>query len=464
MLNKLFITTKKTATPLYIIHTLDDLPLENNSSLKSFQKNWLATQQIKAKLKGGEVICMPNLKGEIAFIAVGNYPKEPFFTLGSLYDKLPKGTYKLIEQEEEKRFQLLLGFALGAYRYDRYKASEEKSIHFLVTKKEKSKITQAAAAHYLVRDLINEPPNSLTPDNFAREIQAIFSELPVKQREIVGEALLRQNFPLIYTVGAGSKYNPRLIEVLYGDFENHPNVTLVGKGITFDTGGLDIKPSSGMRLMKKDMGGAAHVIALAKWLIESEVPLAIRLLVPIAENAISSHAMRPSDIVKARNGLTVEIDNTDAEGRLILADTLAYACEKEFDLLFNFATLTGAARVALGPELPALFSTDDTLTELMISQGRNVADPLWPMPFYEPYQEWIEAKTVDLLNTSTVPQGGAITAALFLKSFVDNKNPFLHLDLMAYNIRDRAGRPKGGEAMGLRAAYFTILNYFNIAY
>lgn len=464
MLNRLFITTEKTATPLYIIHTLDDLPLKNDASpLEAFQKNWLTTQPIKTQLKGGEVICMPNLEGGLAFIAVSRQQTEPFFTLGTLYDKLPNGTYKLMVEEEGERFQLLLGFALGAYRYDRYKAAEEKTIRFLATEKEQKKITQAASAHYLVRDLINEPPNSLTPDNFAREIQAIFSELPVKQKEIVGEALLRQNFPLIYTVGAGSKYNPRLIEVLYGDFENHPNVTLVGKGITFDTGGLDIKPSSGMRLMKKDMGGAAHVIALTKWLIESEAPLAIRLLVPIAENAISSHAMRPSDIVKARNGLTVEIDNTDAEGRLILADTLAYASEQDFDLLLNFATLTGAARVALGPELPALFSTDEALTELMINQGRKMADLLWPMPFHEPYKEWIEAKTVDLLNASIIPQGGAITAALFLKSFVDNKNPFLHLDLMAYNIRDRAGRPKGGEAMGLRAAYFAILNYFNIA-
>lgn len=452
MIEALFTTQATNAIPVRIVNSAFSHP-------NTFITNWIKEHYKEEKPAPSDSWLVPNESGKLAGVVVGDNRDEPLFTLGNLYKALPAGNY-LLKDDLDNTFELLLGYALGAYRYDRYKKSDDKAVRFLIDPAMKARLYRAISAHYLVRDLINEPPNSLTPDNFSAEIRAQFSGLPVKQTEIVGEALLKNNFPLIYTVGAGSKYNPRLVEITYGDFDNHPKLTLVGKGITFDTGGLDLKPSSGMRLMKKDMGGAAHAIALAKWLIENEAPLAIRLLIPIAENAVSDRSMRPSDIVKARNGLTVEIDNTDAEGRLVLADALAYATEKEYDALLNFATLTGAARVALGPEVPALFSNNDTLTQSLTKKSRELSDLMWPMPLHSPYRAWIESKTVDLVNSASVPQGGAITAALFLESFVDKSKPFAHIDVMAWNIRNRTGRPEGGEAMGLRAAYHGILDYF----
>lgn len=452
MIEALFTTQATNAIPVRIVNSAFSHP-------NTFITNWIKERYKEEKPAPSDSWLVPNESGKLAGVVVGDNRDEPLFTLGNLYKALPAGNY-LLKDDLDNTFELLLGYALGAYRYDRYKKSDDKAVRFLIDPAMKARLYRAISAHYLVRDLINEPPNSLTPDNFSAEIRAQFSGLPVKQTEIVGEALLKNNFPLIYTVGAGSKYNPRLVEITYGDFDNHPKLTLVGKGITFDTGGLDLKPSSGMRLMKKDMGGAAHAMALAKWLIENEAPLAIRLLIPIAENAVSDRSMRPSDIVKARNGLTVEIDNTDAEGRLVLADALAYATEKEYDALLNFATLTGAARVALGPEVPALFSNNDTLTQSLTKKSRELSDLMWPMPLHSPYRAWIESKTVDLVNSASVPQGGAITAALFLESFVDKSKPFAHIDVMAWNIRNRTGRPEGGEAMGLRTAYHGILDYF----
>ncbi|NLD08572.1 MAG: leucyl aminopeptidase family protein [Xanthomonadaceae bacterium] len=452
MIEALFTTQATNAIPVRIVNSAFSHP-------NTFITNWIKERYKKEKPAPSDSWLVPNESGKLAGVVVGDNRDEPLFTLGNLYKALPAGNY-LLKDDLDNTFELLLGYALGAYRYDRYKKSDDKAVRFLIDPAMKARLYRAISAHYLVRDLINEPPNSLTPDNFSAEIRAQFSGLPVKQTEIVGEALLKNNFPLIYTVGAGSKYNPRLVEITYGDFDNHPKLTLVGKGITFDTGGLDLKPSSGMRLMKKDMGGAAHAMALAKWLIENEAPLAIRLLIPIAENAVSDRSMRPSDIVKARNGLTVEIDNTDAEGRLVLADALAYATEKKYDALLNFATLTGSARVALGPEVPALFSNNDTLTQSLTKKSRELSDLMWPMPLHSPYRAWIESKTVDLVNSASVPQGGAITAALFLESFVDKTKPFAHIDVMAWNIRNRTGRPEGGEAMGLRAAYHGILDYF----
>lgn len=459
-IDSLFTVKSASATPLHIIQKWDEI------ELTELQKNMLGTK-ISQNLTKNQFFTLPNGRGNIALAAVGFNNEEPFFTLGEAYKKLPEGRYKLTgDFANETLFQHLFAFGLGAYQFDKYKKSPKKEIQFVVSEQLFKRLKHALHAHYLVRDLINEPPNVMTPDNLATAIRAEFrnydARFNVEISEIVGSDLLKQNFPLIYTVGAGSKYNPRLIEITAGNPE-HPALTLVGKGVTFDTGGLDIKPSSGMRLMKKDMGGAAHMVALAKWILDEELPLSLRLLLPIVENSVSDGSMRPGDIVKARNGSTVEIDNTDAEGRLILADALTYAAEKPCDLLLNFATLTGAARVALGPEIPALFSNDENFTQTIFTASQTENDLVWPLPLHQPYQAWIEPSVADIANSATVPTGGAITAALFLKHFIGQaKFPFAHIDVMAWNIRNRPGRPEGGEAMGLRAAFSAIKQHFNL--
>ena len=268
---------------------------------------------------------------------------------------------------------------------------------------------------------------------------------------VTGKALLDKNFPLIHAVGRASAAAPRLIDLRWG--RRGPKVTLVGKGVCFDSGGLDLKSASGMLTMKKDMGGAAHVLGLAEAVMASGLKLQIRVLIPAVENAVSGSAFRPLDILKSRQGRTVEIGNTDAEGRLVLADALSLACEEKPSLILDFATLTGAARVALGTELPALFANHDETAEAFLSAGRSLGDPLWRLPLHQPYRRLLDSKIADINNVSSGGYGGAITAALFLESFIDRTIPWLHVDLMAWNLAGRPGRPEGGEAMGLRAAY-----------
>lgn len=460
IIDALFTTHSPRAIPLKIIQKWDEVELSD------LQKNILGTK-VEKNLGQNHYYTLPNREGEIALAVVGLNSEEPFFTLGDAYKKLPEGIYEIVgDFANESLFQHLFAFGLGAYHFDKYKKRVPKQVQFVASAALQTRLKNALYAHYLTRDLINEPPNVMTPDNFATAVRAEFrhydASANVEISEIVGSDLLKQNFPLIYTVGAGSKYNPRLIEITAGNPEN-PALTLVGKGVTFDTGGLDIKPSSGMRLMKKDMGGAAHMVALAKWILDEKLPLSLRLLLPVVENSVSERSMRPGDIVKARNGSTVEIDNTDAEGRLILADALTYATEKPCDLLLNFATLTGAARVALGPEIPGLFTNNDAFAETMVTASKEMNDLVWQMPLHTPYNAWITPRTADIINSASVPTGGAITAALFLEHFIGKpKFPFAHIDVMAWNIRHRPGRPEGGEAMGLRAAFSAIRSYFDL--
>jgi len=306
-----------------------------------------------------------------------------------------------------------------------------------------------------VRDLVNTPTQDLGPAAISSEVMALAQTHGAEFREWVGAQLLSANFPTIHAVGRASPNEPRLAELRWGDAA-HPHLVLIGKGVCFDSGGLNIKTADGMRWMKKDMGGAAHVIALADMIMRARLPVRLTLLVPAVENAVAGDAYRPGEIIRTRAGITVEVDNTDAEGRLVLCDALAYAVEQKPDAIVDFATLTGAARVALGPDLPAIFSNRDELVAAALAAAQAVQDPLWHMPLWQPYTSMLDSRVADLANSGPTRHAGAITAALFLQRFVPNFTPWMHVDVYAWNDSDRPGRPQGGEAQGLRAIFATL--------
>jgi len=306
-----------------------------------------------------------------------------------------------------------------------------------------------------VRDLVNTPTEDLGPEQLADAVRALAAEHGADCREWVGDELLAANFPTIHAVGRASHRAPRLVQLTHGA-SDAPHLVLVGKGVCFDSGGLDIKSADGMRWMKKDMGGAAHAIALAGLVLAAKLPVRLTLLVPAVENSISGNAMRPGEVVVTRAGLSVEIDNTDAEGRLVLCDALALAAEQKPDLILDFATLTGAARVALGPDLPALFANRDEVANGLLAAAQATHDPLWRMPLWRPYLTMLDSSIADLANSGGSRHAGAITAALYLERFVPEAQPWAHLDVYSWNDGDKPGRPRGGEAQGLRA-YFEFL-------
>jgi leucyl aminopeptidase len=315
------------------------------------------------------------------------------------------------------------------------------------------------AGLFRVRDLVNTPAEDMMPEHLAEAVRAMAHEFDARVREVVGDALLKRNFPAIHAVGRAASHAPRLIDLSWGA-TNHPRLTLVGKGVCFDSGGLDLKTTGGMRLMKKDMGGAAHAIGLAHMIMSAGLPVRLRLLVPAVENAVAGNAYRPGDVLASRKGLTIEIDNTDAEGRVILCDALAEAAGDSPELIIDFATLTGAARVALGTDLPAMFCNHDGVAKALAASALEVHDPLWRLPLHRPYRELIDSRIADIANSGTGPYGGAITAALFLQDFVPQSIPWVHFDLMAWNLRSRPGRPEGGEAMALRAVFDYLQNRY----
>lgn len=351
--------------------------------------------------------------------------------------------------------RLSIGWGLEHYRFDTYKKSkdEKKPVLLLNKKSNQKRIKALLEATFFVRTLVNLPANDLGPEELEQEAKKLAASHKAKMTVIRDSDLLKQNFPLVYAVGKGSTRRPRLIDIRWGNPEN-PAVTLVGKGVCFDTGGLDIKPSKAMLIMKKDMGGAAHALGAASAIMALDLPLYLRVLIPAVENSISGDSFRPMDIIKSRKGLTVEIGNTDAEGRLVLADALTYAGEDKKTppgLIIDLATLTGAARVALGAELPALFSNrDDTLEELRkLSMTTEVDDPIWPLPLWESYRKELKSDNADISSTGA-GMAGAITAALFLREFVDQSIEWIHLDLYSWEPSGKAGRSKGGADTGLR--------------
>ena len=402
--------------------------------------------------KPGEVCFLPDGGGRLSRVLAGVAAGGSMWDLAGLPGRLPEGVYRLdAERAPEAATLAALGWALGGYAFDRYTAkARPKAALAWPDGADRAEVERLAAAAALVRDLINAPACDLGPAELAEAARATVEPFGARVETIVGDALLERGYPSVHAVGRAAAQPPRLVDISWGE-PDAPRVTLVGKGVCFDSGGLDIKPASGMLHMKKDMGGAAQVLGLARVLMDAGAPIRLRVLVPAVENAISAGAFRPRDVLNTRKGLTVEVGNTDAEGRLILSDALAEAARDRPEAIVDFATLTGAARVALGTELPALFCNDDALAGGLLDGGAAVEDPLWRLPLWPGYRRHIESKVADLHSTGSVPQGGAITAALFLERFVEPDIPWAHIDLMAYNAEARPGRPEGGEAQGMRA-------------
>jgi leucyl aminopeptidase len=391
-------------------------------------------------------------EGWRAALCVADAEKLNNWALAKAADTLPEGVYRLVGAEVG---DAMLGWLLAHYRFDSYRSNVTPKGPRVLLTSEPGRIEAAvvqAEAMALVRDLVNTPAADMGPEQLETEAARIAKAHKAELTVIRGETL-EIGYPLIHAVGkaAARDYAPRLIELVWGD-ERHPRVALVGKGVCFDSGGLDIKPAAGMRLMKKDMGGAAHALALADAVMKARLPVRLHLLIAAVENAISGNAFRPGDILKSRKGISVEIDNTDAEGRLVLADALTKALEDKPELIINFATLTGAARTALGPDLPALFANDDALAKSLLDAADSSGDPVWWLPLWQPYNDMLDSDIADTANSGGA-FAGAITAALFLQKFVPDDTPWAHFDTYAWRNSAKPGRPKGGEALGLRAVY-----------
>ncbi len=376
---------------------------------------------------------------------------DPFLP-GRLPQILPKGVYRFANEAPDPRIAAL-AFALGSYRFTRYRTSSEREVKLdLPQSLDRDELVRIVEAVTLARDLINTPANDMGPAELQAAVGALAARHGAKMSAIVGEALLAENFPLIHAVGRAAAAPPRLIELQWGEAA-HPRVTLVGKGVCFDSGGLDIKPESAMLLMKKDMGGAASVLALAHMIMDRKLKVSLSVLIPAVENAISGAAFRPRDVYRSRKGLTVEVGNTDAEGRLVLADALALADEGAPELLIDMGTLTGAARVALGPDVPPFYTADDALAAAVASHAVEENDPLWRLPLWQPYDRLLESKIADLNNVGTGNFAGSIICALFLKRFVEAAKAWLHVDIYAWTPTAKAARPEGGECQAARALY-----------
>jgi leucyl aminopeptidase len=376
---------------------------------------------------------------------------KDLFLPGRLPQQLPSGVYRFANDPLDTRLAAL-AFAVGAYRFTRYHKSEGRDVKLdLPQSVDRENLECVVEAVTLARDLINTPANDMGPAELEDAARAVATQHNADIKAIVGDDLLKENFPLIHAVGRAATRAPRLIDLTWGE-SDHPRVTLVGKGVCFDSGGLDIKPDASMLNMKKDMGGAATALALAHMVMSRKLKVRLRVLIPAVENSISGGAFRPRDIYKSRKGITVEIGNTDAEGRLILADALALADEDKPALIADFATLTGAARVALGPEVPPFFTDDDDLADKLMSHAAAENDPLWRLPLWRPYDEMLESKVADINNVGGGGQAGAITAALFMRRFVTAKS-WVHFDVFAWTPRAKPGRPEGGECQAARALY-----------
>jgi len=406
--------------------------------------------------KPSQYLALPAADGTIAHILFGLEDdstswRDPF-RVGQLPTLLPPGTYRFANDPHDIRLASL-AFLLGSYKFDRYRKADTPDVTLVppigVEAAELNSIAEAAS---MARDLVNTPSNDLGPEELSAHAEQLAARFGATFRCIVGDDLLRENFPLIHAVGRASSRAPRLIDFTWGD-PAHPKVTLVGKGVCFDTGGLDLKPSSAMLIMKKDMGGAANVLALASMIMTAKLKLRLRVLIPAVENSVAGNAFRPLDIFPSRKGLTVEIGNTDAEGRLVLADALAYADEEKPDLLIDLGTLTGAARVALGPDLPPFYTIDDRLAEDVSRCALAENDPLWRLPLWPPYDKWLNSKVADLNNAPSGGFAGSITCALFLQRFVESAKQWLHVDIYGWTPTAKPGRPEGGECQAARALF-----------
>ncbi len=453
-----FVTTSDSAVPLSIVSP-DDLPAVIDG-LSPPAKRWVETRGFKAD--AGEVCEVPAADGktERVLIGCGQDPVDTW-TLCKAAESLPAADYALDgDWAPALRHEMAVGWALASYRFSRYRQADDSAAPpKLVVGGDAELLASEVEALYLVRDLINTAPNDMMPADLAAAAATLAGRFDADYSEIVGDALLEHNYPTIHMVGRASVHAPRLIELCWGRADD-PLLVLVGKGVCFDTGGLDLKPSNAMRLMQKDMGGAAHVLGLAAMVMAYKLPVRLRVLVPAVDNAVSGDAFRPGDVVTTRKGLTVEVDNTDAEGRLVLCDALADACDDKPDLLIDFATLTGSARSAVGTGIAAFFSTSDELAASLAARSAQKGDPVWRLPLHQPYNSMLKSRFADLVNCASSPYAGAIVAALFLQRFVEEGIDWLHFDMMAWNTSSSPGRPEGGEAMGVRAMFALLLERY----
>lgn len=399
----------------------------------------------------GHIVLMPESAGVDAIIGLGNGTDA--FALGDAAKTLSEGDWTLTGDLGEIDPTLaMVAFGAGGYQFTRYKKPSRKPARLTpVEGADADEATRVVRSIWLARDLVNTPAGDMDPDGLQAEAVTLAKAFGATVHVTAGDDLLKERYGMLHAVGRAAHSAPRLIELEWGD-TSHPRLAIVGKGITFDSGGLDIKPAAGMRLMKKDMGGAANAMALARLIMDAKLPVRLHLLVAAAENAISAGAFRPGDILTSRLGLTVEIDNTDAEGRLVLGDALAKGVEDKPDLILDFATLTGAARVALGPDLAPFYTDDEKLADALSKGGAKVADPLWRMPLWDGYDNQLDGAISDLKNTGDNGFAGSITAALFLRRFTGDCR-WCHFDIFAWNPKDRPGRPAGGEMLGSRAAW-----------
>jgi leucyl aminopeptidase len=422
------------------------------SGLDERERRFVEAQGFKGE--SGRHVVVPDPDGGIGKVFFGlgaaDAAERTPLLFGRLATALPAGTYRLAEGVEDRQLAAL-AFALGGYRFERYRKPKEGGARLAVAETDLEEIERIRAGVFLARDLINTPANDLAPRDLAAAVELLAGRHGAEVTVIEGEELER-DFPMIHAVGAGSDRPPCLVDMRWGS-DADPKVTLIGKGIVFDTGGLDIKPPASMLLMKKDMGGAANVLGLASMIMDAGLKLRLRVLVPAAENAISGRAFRPSDVLKSRKGLTVEIGNTDAEGRLVLADAMALADEEAPEIMVTMATLTGAARVALGPELPALFCDNSAFVGGLQAASAEVFDPMWRLPLWKPYDLLLASKVADLNHISPNGFSGAIIAALFLRRFVSAASTFAHFDIYAWSPSARPASPEGGDAQAIRALF-----------
>ena len=432
-------------------------------ALDSAEAAWAKSNDFTGK--AGQLLVLPGTDGAISGALFGAGERFDPLSARALSARLPAGLWRLEGVEGQAASQAALAFALGAYRFDRYKARPAHGVRLAAPGVDVQPLLRIAAACALTREMVDTPAADMGPlqiETIAREIaEAHGAALSV----ITGDALLEENYPSVHAVGRAATPHraPRVIEIGWNlDRTGLPLVALVGKGVVFDTGGLDLKPAAGMRNMKKDMGGSAHVLGLGRLVMQANLPVRLVVLVAAVENAVSADAFRPGDILNTRKGLTIEVGNTDAEGRLILADVLTRAAEHNPDLTLDFATLTGAARMALGPELPPLYTDDESLAADMLAAAAAVGDPLWRMPLWPGYKPALEAEIADLRNDPAAwAQAGSVTAALFLQKFAPTTGAWAHMDIFAWNPRARPGWPEGGEAQGLRASFEMLSRRFD---
>ncbi len=421
------------------------------ANLPGNQQKWLKAAGFRAR--AGELCGLPDSNGELHGYAFGMAKQGWLYQLAALPSKLPGGNYRLVSDwESDQRLQASLGWGLACYKFDLYCKPARQMPSLALDDDIAVDAERLLAAQVLVRDLINTPTEDMGPAQLADAMTVEADKFGASMSVIHGVDLLSKNFPAIHAVGRASDREPRLLKMEWGQ-DDHPLLALCGKGVCFDTGGLNLKPGSGMGLMKKDMGGGAHVLALARLIMQSKMPVRLLVLIPAVENSVSGNAYRPGDVISTRQGLSIEIGNTDAEGRVVLADALTYACESKPDLVMDFATLTGAARVALGTDLPPIFSNDISIANEITAIGETEEDPLWVMPLYQPYKQLLKSQIADLNNVSKSAYGGCITAALFLEHFVTEETDWVHIDTFGWNQISRPGRPVGGEALGLRATF-----------